>query len=252
MFTAATTRSAPSPYCVATPPPTARPPWEAANSRARRSISGAGIPTTGATRCGVGSRRSRRAASAGALPQGFERERLMGDVPAADLLDPRIDELAERPGLEPGEEHDPPTARFLHLPREPADGIVPRQLLPLAVRPAGHWLGDAIGVVQPLQRRLAARAEPPLVDGGFRVALELDHAAFAHLGVQPAPGGAFAARRGVVRRGPRDLILGGHDVGDEVLGRLGPDAARRERGGTAARRTQDLEESSAIHRRGPQ
>src|SRR5436309_14498229 len=66
MFTAATSSAAPSPYWVATPPPTASPPWDAANSRARRSISVAAIPTDGATCCGVGSRRSRRAASAGA------------------------------------------------------------------------------------------------------------------------------------------------------------------------------------------
>src|SRR5205814_10287903 len=65
MFTAATSSAAPSPYWVATPPPTASPPWDAANSRARRSISVAAIPTDGATCCGVGSRRSRRAASAG-------------------------------------------------------------------------------------------------------------------------------------------------------------------------------------------
>src|SRR5207245_10541053 len=113
---------------------------------------------------------------------------------------------------------------------------ISREPLPLAVRPAGHWLGDAIRVIEPLERRLAARAEPALVDRRLRVALELDHPTLAHLGVQPAPSRAFAARGGVVGRRPRDLLLGGHDVRHEVFGRLGADAARGGRRGAAARR----------------
>src|SRR2546423_141064 len=149
MFTAATSSAAPSPYWVATPPPTASPPWDAANSRARRSISVAAIPTDGATCCGVGSRRSRRAASAGG---GAGAGAPAAPPPPRPRRPPPPPPRARRPSPAP-----PPPA--------PPRGMVQRQRLPLAVRPAGHRLDDAVRVVQPLQRRLAARAEPALVDG---------------------------------------------------------------------------------------
>ena len=198
--------------------------------------------------------RNRRRAEGEAvpLPQRLEGERLEADMPTAYVLRPRVDELAEGAAFEPGDEHDPPAARLLDLRREPADGVIPCQLLPCAVRPAGHWIGDAVGVVEALKSCLAARAETAFVDRGLRVALELDHPPLAYLGVQPAPGSALAARGRIVRRRAGHLVFGRHQVRHEVLGRLRADTARRDRRGAAARRAQDLQEPSAVHVLRPQ
>ncbi len=186
------------------------------------------------------------------LPQRLEGERLVGHVPAAGLPHPGIDQVAERPRLEPGDEDDTLAPGRLDLSGETSDRVVPRELLPLAGRRPGHRVGDAIGVVQALKRRLAARAQPPLVDRRVGIPLELDHPAFADLGVQPASGRALAAGGGVVRGDAGNLVLGRDDVGDEVLGRLGADAARRHSGGRPARGAQDCEEPPPIHALGSQ
>src|SRR5205085_1111638 len=203
MLTAATI-SAPLGYWAAIPPATARPPRDAANSRARRVITLASIPIAAATRSGAwassaartrptsaGSGARRRATITCAIAsartpsvpgaQRLERERLVGHVPAADLPGPGVDQIAERPALEPRDERDPLAACFLHFGLQPSQALVPGQFPPLAVCAAGHRIRDAIGVVQALQRRLPARAQATLVDGRLGVALELDHAALAHL-----------------------------------------------------------------------
>ena len=182
------------------------------------------------------------------LTQRLERERLVGDVPPADLLHPGVHQLPERAALEPSDECDAFAARLLHLRLQATDRVVPGELLPLSVRSPRHRIGHAVGIVEPLQRGLAARAEPALVDRRLGVPLELDHATFAYLGVQPASGRALATRGGIVGRDPGHLVLGRHDVRDEVLGRLRADIARRGRGGGAAGRSQHGQEPSAIHR----
>src|SRR5579884_3587015 len=111
---------------------------------------------------------------------------------------------------------------------------------------------DPVGVVEALERRLAPRAQPAPVHRRFGVALELDDAALAHLGVQPAARRALAAGGGVVGGDPRHLVLGRDHVGNELLGRLGPDVARGQRRGAAARRPEHREEPSAIHGPAPQ
>ena len=184
--------------------------------------------------------------------QRLERERLVGHVPAADLPGPGVDQVAERPAFEPRDEGDALAAGFFHLGLQASQRIVPAELLPGAVRTARHRIGDPIGVVQALERRLPARAQAALVDGRLGVALELDHPALAHLGVHPAPGRALTTGGRVVGGDARDLILRRHEVGDELLGGLGADAAPRQRGGAAAGGAHDFQEPSAIHCVGPQ
>ncbi len=194
---------------------------------------------------GDGRRAERQAV---ALAQRLERERLIRDVAAAELFHPGVHQLAERPALEPRHEDDSLAPRLLHLRLQPGDRILPGELLPLPARPASHGIGDAVGIVESLDAGLAPRAEPPLVDRRLRVALELHHPAFAHLGVQPAARRTFATRGRVVRGDPGDLILGRDSVGNEVLGGLGVNVARRRRGGGAAGRAQDCQKPSAVHR----
>src|SRR5437879_13469863 len=83
---------------------------------------------------------------------------------------------------------------LLHLRREAPDRVIPGDGLPLAVPRPLQRTGDAVGVVEPLQTRLAARAQPSVVDRRLGVPLELHDAALAHLGVQPAPRRALPAR----------------------------------------------------------
>src|SRR5207237_3717496 len=136
--------------------------------------------------------------------------------------------------FEPRDERDPLAPRFLYFGLQASYGVVPCDLLPLAVGAAGHRIRDAIGVVKALQRGLPARAQPTLIDGRLGVALELDHSALAPLGVEPAPGRALTAGGRVVGGDAGDLILRRHHVRDEVLGGLGADAAPRQCGGAAA------------------
>src|SRR5439155_537404 len=82
---------------------------------------------------------------------------------------------------------------LLHLRLQPVDGVLPGEFPPLAVRTAGHGIGDAVGIVESLEPGLAPRAEPPLVDRRLGVPLELDHAAFADFRLQPTAGRALAA-----------------------------------------------------------
>ena len=194
--------------------------------------------------------RDRRRAEGDPVPlaQRLERERFVGEVPPTCVLHPAPDQLSERAGLEARDEDGSGAARLLHFGAEPRDRLVPRERLPPAVGAARHRVRDAVRVVEPLERRLTAGAEPSLVERGLGIPLELDHASLAHLGVQSAPGGALAARGGVPGRDARNLLLGLNQVRNEMLGRLGPDAARRECGRAAARGAQHLEEASAIHR----
>src|SRR5258708_22606954 len=93
---------------------------------------------------------------------------------------------------------------------------------------------------------MAARAEPAVVDRRFGIAVKLHRAAFAHLHADAAARRALAAGGGVPCGVARDLILRPDQVGDQLFGRLGADAARRGDGGGAARHPEDLEEASPV------
>src|SRR5439155_20018401 len=88
--------------------------------------------------------RRRAEREAVALAQSLEGERLVGDVPTAQLLHPGVDEVAERPALESGHEGNPLTARLLHLRPQPADRVLPGELLPLAGRATGCGIGVSV------------------------------------------------------------------------------------------------------------
>ena len=107
---------------------------------------------------------------------------------------------------------------------------------------------NAIGIVEPLQRRLAARAEPAAIDRRVGIPLELHRPPLANAHTHAAAGRAFAARGGVVRRGTRYLVFGLHQIRDQPLGGLGADAARCHGGCTGAGDAEDLQEASAIDR----
>ena len=80
-----------------------------------------------------------------------------------------------------------------------------------------------------------------------RIAFELDGAPITRLGDEAAPGGAFAARRGEVRRNAGDRVVRRDEIGDELLDVFleAPDSGR-----DGARGAQDLEEVAAFDARG--
>src|SRR5690606_1366724 len=104
------------------------------------------------------------------------------------------------------------------------------------------------GVVQPLQRRLASRAEGAAIDRVLGIPLELDGATVAHLGDDTASGGALAAGGAVVGGDARDRLVGRDQVRDELLDLL---LATPDGGGHAAGGAKELEEIAALDARGP-
>ena len=96
--------------------------------------------------------------------QRLEPEWLVAQVPAANVLHPLIDEIAERRLLGAGQEHDAFALRLPHLRHEPLDRAVPIDVFEGAVRVPHQRVRYAIGVVEPLERRLAARAQAPAID----------------------------------------------------------------------------------------
>ena len=102
--------------------------------------------------------------------------------------------------------------------------------------------GDAIGVVQPLQRGLAPHAEPAAVDGVLGVALDLDRPALPGADADAAAGRALPADAGVPRGDAGNDVVGGHHEGDDPLGRHRRAGGGRRRGAGAA---QHLEERPA-------
>ena len=93
-----------------------------------------------------------------AFPQRLERERLVGHVASADLLGPFVHQLAEAAGLETGEEHDPLAGRRAELALQRRHRLFPGHGLEVARRATLHGARDAVGVVEPLQGGLTARA----------------------------------------------------------------------------------------------
>ena len=88
-------------------------------------------------------------------------------------------------------------------------GLVPSALLPLVLAAvlagALQRVRDAVGVVDVLRQRQAARAERPLGDGVLRVALHLHHLAVLDVHLQTAPHRMASRRR--PRAGPEDGLL---------------------------------------------
>src|SRR5436190_136555 len=268
MFTAATV-AAPFAPCVAIPPATASPPPDRANSRASRTIVASSIPIAWATALGrcAPSTLTSRLASAGtrarcwlmmtcaiasaSVPSVPGRAAIHSSafMPVSDRRGPTYTNLAIDAGLPRARQEDdslPPG--FAHFGREPQQRPVP---IDSFERPAGvphERMGDAIGVVESLQRRLAARAQPAAIDRRVGIAFELDRPSLAHAHPHPASRGAFAAGGGVIRRGPRYLVFGLHQIRDQPLGGLGADAARCHGGCTGAGDAEDLQEASATHR----
>jgi len=144
------------------------------------------------------------------LPERLEAEGLVAHAPTAHLLHPFIDEIAERGLLGARQEDDALPLRFAHLGGDPLQRPVPVDVLELPARVPHHWVRDTIRVVESLERRLPTRAEPPAIDRGVRIALELDGPSLTHAHAHTASRRTFAAGRGVIRRGTRYLVFGLH------------------------------------------
>jgi hypothetical protein len=113
---------------------------------------------------------------------------------------------------------------------------------------AHHRRAPAIGVVEPLQRGLAARGERAAVGGMLRISLELDDPSVAHLGQHAHRLQPFTTDRRVVVGDLRNRVVRIDDVGNQptdVLGR----AADERRGGAGG--AEDLEEVAALDAGGP-
>ena len=185
-----------------------------------------------------------RHAVAGA--ERFEGERLVAHAPAADLLHPLVHQIAERRLLGAAQEHDAFALRLADLRRESLDGAVPIDVFENAAGVADHRMRNAIRIVEALQRRLPAGAQPAAIDRRIGIPLQLHRAAFTDTHPDAAARRALATCRGVVGRGARNLILGLDEVGDQAFGRLGPDPARRRGGGPGPGDAKHLQKAATI------
>ena len=166
--------------------------------------------------------------------------------PCAQRLRPPIHQRAETSGLELRDHRDaarfPAAARRGHLVRERLERLVPadrREERTVAALRSG----EAIGVVEALQRGLAADAEATAIDGMVGIALELDDASVAVACEDAAAGRTLATHRGEPRGDARHELLVGHHERQDGLGRLL--AAAGSGGGARARH--DLEEVASLH-----
>ncbi len=194
----------------------------------------------------VGRQRGRAESHAIAGAHRLERERLVAHPPAAHLLHPFIDEIPERRLFGAREEDDSLPPRLAHLGGESLERAVPIDGFERPARVPHHRMGDAIGVVEPLERRLAARAQPPPIDRGVGIAFELDGPPLAHAHAHPATRRTFPAGGGVVGGRARNLILGLDQIGNQAFGGLGADAAGRQGGRAGAGHAEDLQKPPAI------
>ncbi len=161
--------------------------------------------------------------------------------------EPAVEERREAPALVAVDEERVAGLAARHELSEPLleelQRFLPRRAHERAVA-AHHRTGEPVGVVQALERRLAACAERAAVQGMRRIALELDRPSIAHLGDDAAGRSAFAARRRVVLRHARHDAVGLHEIWNEPLDIAGAapgDGARR------ARDAEDLQEIAPAH-----
>ena len=173
-------------------------------------------------------------------PDRLVREGLEGHArPGAERLEEGVHEATEAPGLELGDERDaralaaggPEPGDERRLGRLPADG-------PAAEARAG----EAVGMIEPLERGVAPQAERAATDGMVGVPLELGDAPVVVLGEGAAAGRALPADRRKVGGGAGDDLLVRHDLGEELLGRSAATT-----GGGRARGGHDPEEVSSLH-----
>ena len=167
-------------------------------------------------------------------PQRLMRERLVADPPRADGLGPALYQPVERAAEQRRDDGDPARPRFPQLLGEHLPGVQPVDWLQHALSgrgirlPPAERTAEAVGVVQALQRRLAADAQAAAVQRMLRVAFDLDRATLARAHQHPAAGGAFAAHRRVPGGHARYDVFRWNHVGYELL--------RRNRGARRGRR----------------
>jgi hypothetical protein len=87
-------------------------------------------------------------------------------------------------------------------------------------------------MIERLERGESERAELAAIDGMFRIAFQLDGAAFPGLHVEAAPGRALGTRAGVRRGEAGHLVFRLHQVGDQLLDSIGGTPGQH-RGATA-------------------
>src|SRR5262249_30695250 len=183
-------------------------------------------------------------------PKRLVADGLVGDArPYPERPGPLVHELTEAARLETADEGDLAPLLALDEALELGDQRLLR-LVPLRRLARDHGAAIAIGMIEPLQRRLASDAQGACVHGMVGIALELDDAAVTILGEHAAAAGTLAAHGGEIGSDPGDDAVGRHDIWDELLGYradqlLGVVAAAARRHGGAGRR-HDPEERSAI------
>src|SRR5262249_34126076 len=173
-----------------------------------------------------------------------------GDARArAHALHPPIEEDRLAAILELRHDRDgaslPGLAQLTGLVGHELERLVPRHRLQrVAVTPLSA--GETVGVIDLLQRRLAAHAERALIDRMVGIPLELHDAAVAVAREHAAAGWALTAHGREIRRDAGNDLLVRHDERQDPLGRLLAAA----RGSDGARRRDDLEEVASFHLNG--
>src|SRR6185437_10632828 len=116
-------------------------------------------------------------------------------------------QVTEARRFQTGDERDALALRVLHLAREAGHGVFPGDLRELAGRILRERIGEAVGIVESLEGRLAAGAEAPRIDGRRRVAFNLDGPSLTRLHQDAAAGRALAAGAGVEGRNAGDFVF---------------------------------------------
>jgi hypothetical protein len=135
-----------------------------------------------------------------------------------------------------------PSAHLRELLSDEIDRFVPPDARPLVVA-LHHRTAEPVRIVEALHRRLTARAERAAIDRMGGIPFELDDVPVPSLGDHPACSRALTACGRVVIRDPRDRLVGGDEIRDELADFLGraSDRARRSAGDS-----EDFEEVAAF------
>src|SRR5262249_49790306 len=173
-----------------------------------------------------------------------------GDARArAHALHPPIEEDRLAAILELRHDRDgaslPGLAQLTGLVGHELERLVPRHRVQrVAVTPLST--GETVGVIDLLQRRLAAHAERALIDRMVGIPLELHDAAVAVAREHAAAGWALTAHGREIRRDAWNDLLVRHHERQDPLGRL----LAATHGSDGARRRDDLEEVASFHLNG--
>ena len=195
----------------------------------------------------VGGDRRPVEADAAGLSERLVAERLVGEQPLGTQRgQPMRGQVVQAVGQPAGEEREsvrrPVLPDLSHPFGKQCLGLAPRQRREPAGRRAPHRAAEPVGIVQPLQRGVAARTQAAPVRRMGRVALDLDGAPFTRADQHSATGRAFLAHGGVIGRHPGRNLLRLDHVRNQGLDRLGRAADDRRRGS----RTQQLEEIASV------